>query len=66
MNRPSLLDLPEADHRHLEGDMARIYGLVVREWFITMRYLKDNYPYLFSLAMRTNPFNPNASAVVQA
>ncbi len=66
LNRPSLSDLPEADRRHLEGDVARIYGLVVREWFVTMRYLKDNYPYLFSLAMRTNPFDPNASVIVQA
>jgi voltage-gated potassium channel len=66
LNRPRLSDLPESDRRHLEGDVARIYVLVVHEWFVTMRYLKDNYPYLFSLAMRTNPFDPNASVVVQA
>jgi hypothetical protein len=26
--------------------------------------LKDNYPYLFSLAMRTNPFDLSASPIV--
>jgi hypothetical protein len=29
-----------------------------------MRHLKDHYPYLFSLAMRTNPFDENATASV--
>lgn len=27
--------------------------------------LRDDYPYLFSLAMRTNPFDPNASPEVR-
>ena len=27
--------------------------------------LKDNYPYLFSLAMRMNPFDQEASPVVK-
>ena len=30
-----------------------------------MQHLKTAYPYLFSLAMRTNPFNPDASVVVK-
>jgi hypothetical protein len=30
-----------------------------------MQHLKQNYPYLFSLAMRTNPFDANASAIVR-
>jgi hypothetical protein len=29
-----------------------------------MKHLQDNYPYLFSLAMRTNPFDPKASPEV--
>jgi hypothetical protein len=29
-----------------------------------MHYLKDHYPYLFSLAVRTNPFDEQASAVI--
>lgn len=30
-----------------------------------MKHLKEDYPYLFSLAVRTNPFDPNASAEVK-
>jgi len=29
-----------------------------------MHHLKRNYPYLFSLAIRTNPFDPNARVIV--
>jgi hypothetical protein len=30
-----------------------------------MEHLKINYPYLFSLAMRTNPFDRQASPVIK-
>jgi hypothetical protein len=33
-------------------------------WLEYMEHLKDNYPYLFSLAMRVNPFDKTASPVV--
>jgi len=39
--------------------------LLVQEWLDYMEYLKVNYPYLFSLAMRTNPFDRKASPVVE-
>jgi hypothetical protein len=38
--------------------------LLVTEWLSYMRHLSDSYPYLFSLAMRTNPFDPQASPEV--
>jgi hypothetical protein len=31
-----------------------------------MRYLQKEYSYLFSLAMRVNPFDKEASAVVKS
>ena len=37
---------------------------LIAEWLAYMRHLKKNYPYLFSLALRTNPFDPQASAVI--
>ena len=49
---------------HLSGDITRAYGLLVREWLAHMEHLKREYPYLFSLAVRMNPFDPEASAVV--
>ena len=57
--------LPESDQGHIKGDMIRVYNLLVREWIAYMEYLKVNYPYLFSLAMRTNPFNRQASPIVK-
>ena len=62
--RKDLSSLPETDLLHLAGDIRRVYGLLVLQWLSYMKYLKDNYPYLFSLAMRTNPFDEKASAIV--
>jgi hypothetical protein len=56
--------LPESDRRHITGDMIRAYHLLVQEWIDYMEYLEVNYPYLFSLAIRTNPFDRQASPIV--
>jgi hypothetical protein len=57
--------LPDSDYMHLAGDIERAYFLLVMEWIAYMRYLSSNYPYLFSLAMRTNPFDESACVVVK-
>lgn len=57
--------LPESDCRHIEGDINRVYKELVREWIHYMQYLQENYPYMFSLALRTNPFDESASPVVK-
>ena len=62
--RQDISQLPESDKKHLAGDIKRAYRLLALQWLDYMRYLKDNYPYLFSLAMRINPFDLNASPVV--
>lgn len=64
LNRVDLSELPDTDREHLEGDIVRVYNLLVFEWIRYMRYLKDNYGYLYSLAIRVNPFDPKASAVI--
>jgi hypothetical protein len=63
-NRKKVLQLPDTDYTHLAGDIKRSYKLVLREWISHMQHLKKNYPYLFSLAMRTNPFDPEAKVSV--
>ncbi len=63
--RDSLKDLPEADYSHLSGDLERAYKLMVREWLCFLQNLQKSYPFLFSLAVRTNPFNPEATAVIK-
>ena len=62
--REDLKQLPNTDHAHIAGDMKRAYHLLVHQWLDYMEYLKVNYPYLFSLAMRTNPFDRGASPII--
>jgi hypothetical protein len=64
-HRRQVKDLPDTDYEHLGGDLERVYRLLVREWLSYMEHLNGAYPYLFSLAVRTNPFDSSASAEVQ-
>lgn len=63
--RKKLKGLPDKDLQHLAGDVKRVYGQLARQWLEYIKHLKGSYPYLFSLALRTNPFNRSASPVVQ-
>ena len=56
--------IPEADLRHLTGDIERAYGLILREWVLYMIFLKRNFPFLFSLAVRTNPLDRSAVVTI--
>ncbi|MDO8841998.1 potassium channel family protein [Methanocalculus sp.] len=62
--RSSLVQLSAGDCAHLSRDCNRVISLLVLDWLDHMEYLKEHYPYLFSLSVRTNPFDPNASAEV--
>ena len=57
--------LPTTDQSHQQGDIGRVYERLIPEWVKYMAYLKAHYPYLFSLAMRTNPFDSKASVVIR-
>jgi len=63
--RETLMNLSVPDGEHIAGDIRRAYVLLIAEWLAYMHHLKNEYPYLFSLAMRTNPFDPDASAEVK-
>ncbi|WP_281876030.1 hypothetical protein [Geobacter hydrogenophilus] len=64
MSRRALEALQPPDLDHLSGDMKRAFGHLVREWLIYMQHLKKDYPYLFSLAVRMNPLDPEAHAEI--
>ena len=64
-SRTDTKQLPVSDLKHLSGDIKRAYVLLISEWLSYMKHLKTDYPYLFSLAVRTNPFNPEASVEVK-
>ena len=63
--RESLQGLPDADHKHLSGDVKRVYGQLALQWLKYMEHLKNSYPHLFSLSLRTNPFDRSATPIVQ-
>jgi hypothetical protein len=63
--RENLAQLSKPDGEHIAGDMRRAYGLLIVQWLAYMNHLKKEYPYLFSLAVRTNPFDPDVSVVVK-
>lgn len=62
--RDDFRNLPKSDLDHLAGDSRRVYNRLVMEWIRYMKNLKQDYPYLFSLEMRINPFDDNRSVVV--
>lgn len=47
--------MPQSDIDHINGDIKRVFGHLSREWVMYMKHLKQDYPYLFSLAVRLNP-----------
>ena len=64
--REDFNNLPDTDYNHLSEDIKRAYTLLISEWLSYMQHLKSDYPYLFSLASRINPFNPNLSPIVRS
>ncbi|MBR5503717.1 MAG: hypothetical protein IKV87_04670 [Methanobrevibacter sp.] len=62
--RGELNDIKDADFNHLTGDMKRVYSKLVYEWIYYLKYLNKHYPYMISLAIRTNPFDSEADVHV--
>lgn len=63
-HRDDLAAIGDADAEHLAGDIERGYTRLVVQWLAYMHHLQSAYPYLFSLAVRTNPLDPEARAEV--
>jgi hypothetical protein len=63
--RKDVAQLPKSDTHHLQGDMVRAFGCLLREWLAYMQHLKGDYPFIYSLSLRTNPFNPKSSPIVE-
>jgi hypothetical protein len=63
--REDVTNLSGSDRKHLEGDIRRVYVLLIEEWLAYIRHLRDKYPYIFHLVTRTNPFDRSAMVEVQ-
>jgi hypothetical protein len=48
------------DLEHLSLDVKRVYKNLLIQWLDYMMYLSKEYPYLYSLGVRTNPYNSSS------
>ena len=64
--REDLLNIGDADLKHLTVDCVRVLTLLSIEWISYIIHLERNYPYLYSLAVRTSPFNPSVKAAISS
>ncbi|MDD4876459.1 MAG: hypothetical protein PHQ86_04935 [Dehalococcoidales bacterium] len=62
--RPSLNELPDSDLKHIADDIIRLYDNLASEWIDYVDYLKSNYPFLYSLVLRTHPFQEHPSSII--
>ena len=62
--RTSMSGLPDTDLRHISVDIQRVYRHLAAEWVAYVEHLQLNYPFLFSLVVRTHPFREQPSPVV--
>jgi hypothetical protein len=62
--RPALIDLPDKDLEHIAGDIRRLYDHLASEWLDYVQHLKSKYPFLFSLVLRTHPFQEHQSPII--
>ncbi|KWT92158.1 hypothetical protein [Candidatus Magnetominusculus xianensis] len=54
--RLDVTKLSKADYEHLNTDIQRAYSILITQWLNYIDHLKEDYPYLYSFAIRTNPF----------
>ncbi len=62
--RKTVVCLSTSDYQHVANDLKRAYLLLLVQWITYVKHLKNDYPYIFSLIMRTNPFDVKASPEV--
>ncbi len=59
-----LKSLPGKDYEHLANDLKRAYSQITTAWISYLKHMKKSYPFLFSLASRINPMDPQANPVI--
>jgi len=62
--RENFAQLPHSDLSHLNGDADRVYRFLLPQWLDYLQHLRQDYPYLYSLQVRVNPFKTERSIIV--
>lgn len=55
-SRGDFADLDQEDLDHLSNDILRAYTGMIFEWIDYINYLHNEYPFLYSAAIKKNPF----------
>jgi len=63
--RENLDGLPDSDLDHLTIDIKRVFQALLLQWVLHLKHLQAEYPYLFSIEIRRNPFHNNGSVVIR-
>lgn len=63
--REDVTDLMSFDRAHIIGDVQRAYELLVVQWLRYMEHMQQRYPYLFSRAVKENPFVVKKSNILE-
>jgi hypothetical protein len=63
--RPSFEGLPDSDMAHLANDARRVLSNLTVAWLQYCRHLQSEYPYIFSVVVRTHPLQENPDPVVR-
>jgi len=58
--RGDLRKITKEEVKHISDDMLRAYRALTLEWIGYINYLKVEYPFLFTIAIRKNPFYSKA------
>lgn len=63
--RSGFEDDSKADMAHLSNDIQRAYKRLLVQWIEYMRHMHAEYPYLYSLLVRKNPFCKERSVMIR-
>ncbi len=55
--RTNVSSISDENKEHIKNDIIRVYKLLAYEWIIYMKYLKEEYPFMFVTAKMNNPYN---------
>jgi hypothetical protein len=62
--REDYAGLPQSDLAHLGADLERAYGCLLEARLVHLEALRSSYPFLYSLALRSDPLAPAAAPLV--
>lgn len=63
--REKLDELPDSDLNHLTIDIKRVFQALLQQWVLHLKHLQAEYPFLFSLEIRRNPFHNSGSVIIR-